>query len=593
MALANPIIRKIADNELSLNNFEKEINVNKDKSDNKIINDYPTVYIHTWKNQGNYEVYVGESNNIFERTREHYRNCEIEGNWQSNLLKNDAELYVIGHEHFNKSLTLDIENKLIHYLTGVESVKKIHNSRGNPQNQYYPSNEFAAIFSKIWQNLRKCNEIIFPSESEVIDSAIFKSSPLHKLTSAQQSAKNMIVSKIMETLLLNKRGQLIFVEGEAGTGKTVLNSSIFYELCYITDNLVESCLEERINKKLNCCLLINHKEQENVYRQIFKKLCIDGNKELVYSPTSFINRYNIDEPIDVAFVDEAHLLLTQGKQSYTGKNQLQDILDRAKVTIIMFDPNQILTTEQYWEYELLEKYKNKAKNNNGYILLKEQLRIKANMEVIKWIDNFSKNGLVTKLTKNIGSYDIKVFDTPKLLENAIKDKAKNMNTKLSRLVATYDWPYDNRKTNDGKYWEVTIDNWHKPWNYQIERTFNKNEKQKIKDICWAEQGHTIDEIGSTFTIQGFDLNYVGLIIGPSVKYINNKIVFCPDCSCNAKATRNRTLSNGTHRKFGEQLLKNELRILMTRGINGLYIYAYDEELRKHLKKCVGARYIYK
>ncbi len=64
-----------------------------------------------------------------------------------------------------------------------------------------------------------------------------------------------------------------------------------------------------------------------------------------------------EEPVDIAFIDEGHLLLTQGKQSYTGKNQLQDIIDRAKVTVVMFDANQVLTTEQYWEYQDLEHYR--------------------------------------------------------------------------------------------------------------------------------------------------------------------------------------------------------------------------------------------
>ena len=40
----------------------------------------------------------------------------------------------------------------------------------------------------------------------------------------------MIIEKIHNALKNDERGQLIFVEGEAGTGKTVLNSSSFYEL---------------------------------------------------------------------------------------------------------------------------------------------------------------------------------------------------------------------------------------------------------------------------------------------------------------------------------------------------------------------------
>ncbi len=589
MELANPIIKKIEDSELGLNKFELEINACKNKNEKKVIKDYPTVYIHTWKRKEVYEVYIGESNDIFERTREHYRNRKVQGKWQKNLRLKDTDLYVIGHEHFNKSLTLDVENRLMHYLTGVENVRKVHNARGNPQNQYYTSNEFDQIFHKIWLKLGGYNNELFPLESKIIDSAIFKASPLHKLTKKQQAVKELIVSKVIESSLTNKTGQLIFVEGEAGTGKTVLNSSTFYELCCMSETSVENDINP-ITKPLKCCLIVNHKEQRSVYRQIFKKLCIE-NGDLVYSPTTFIHKYDVNHPIDVVFVDEAHLLLTQGKQSYTGKNQLQDILNRAKVTIIMFDTNQILTAEQYWEYKLLEKYRKMAQDNNNHIVLTEQLRIHANDKVIKWIDDFTKKGIVNKLPKKLGNYDIEIFDTPKLLENKIKEKAKNKNSKLSRLVATYDWKYSSSHTNNGKPWEVTIDKWHRSWNYEVAKNFSRNENKGIKDKSWAEQDHTINEVGSIFTIQGFDLNYVGVIIGPSVKYRNNKIIYCPEFSCHEKAVQNRKLSDGTYKNFGELLIRNQLRILMTRGVNGLYIYACDEGLREHLKKCAEKRYV--
>ena len=78
--------------------------------------------------------------------------------------------------------------------------------------------------------------------------------------------------------------------------------------------------------------------------------------KVVSKPTTFINNHSENDPIDVTFVDEAHLLLTQGKQSYRGENQLRDIIDRARVTVVMFDENQILTTEQFWESQILEKY---------------------------------------------------------------------------------------------------------------------------------------------------------------------------------------------------------------------------------------------
>lgn len=120
-----------------------------------------------------------------------------------------------------------------------------------------------------------------------------------------------------------------------------------------------------------------------------------------------------------------------------------------------------------------------------------------------------------------------------------------------------------------------------PWNSQLK--VNKREKS----LSWPEQSQTIDEVGSTFTVQGFDLNYAGVIIGPSVKFRDGKIIFDGSESYNQKATRNRTLSDNTKAKFTEELLKNELNVLLTRGVNGLYIYAVDEALQNELKRAAN------
>ena len=103
-------------------------------------------------------------------------------------------------------------------------------------------------------------------------------------------------------------------------------------------------------------------------------------------------------------------------------------------------------------------------------------------------------------------------------------------------------------------------------------------------MSWAEQPHTINEAGSTYTVQGFDLNYVGVVIGPSVKYRNGKIVFDKDESENKKAKQRRTLKDGSKEYLSYFLLKNELNVLLTRGIHGLYLYAVDKQLQEALLK---------
>lgn len=577
--VANPIIRKIEDTQDALDFFESVTLPAEDEKTQEIIMNFPTVYIHNWQESGDFEVYVGETNDIFRRTREHYGAASDKKAWQNKLLGKDASLFIIGHEHFNKSLTLDIENRLMHYMMSIERVKHVHNGRGNPQSSYYPVEELDVIFRKIWRGLRRENKELFPTESSIKDSAIYKASPLHKLTKEQENARDLIIQKVKRALEKDETKQLIFIEGEAGTGKTVLNSSTFYELY---------CRAEEEEKALDCHLLVNHDEQIRVYEQIAEKLGLTekyGN--VVSKPTSFINNHTEDNPVDVVFVDEAHLLLTQGKQSYQGQNQLQDIIERSRVTVVMFDENQILTTEQFWEAQILEQYRDLAKDSDNYVVLEKQLRMQADPETMDWIDSFTKDGVLKKIPVSSSGYSIRVFDNPELLDKEIRKRASESDSSLSRVIATYDWEYSSiHKPEERlmKYWEVLIGKWHKPWNRELEAELSKKDKKAIKSLAWAEQPQTIDEVGSTFTIQGFDLNYAGVILGPSVKYRNGEIVFDPSASHNDKATRNRTLSDGTKKKFGEMLIQHEVRVLMTRGVNGMYIYACDLELQAELIK---------
>lgn len=579
--IAKPIIKQIKDNREALDFFENILLPAEDEKTQEIIVNFPTVYIHNWQDSGDFEVYVGESNDIFKRTRQHYDAAVDKSKWQRKLMEKDARLFIIGHEHFNKSLTMDIENRLMHYMMSAERVKHVHNLRDNPQTSYYPVEELDEIFGRIWRELRKENKELFPTESAIKDSAIYKASPLHKLTKEQKDARELILQKVSKALENGETRQLIFIDGEAGTGKTVLNSSTFYELY---------CQAEEEEKTLKCYLLVNHDEQITVYEQIAEKLGLTAKYgKVVSKPTTFINNHSEDDLVDVVFVDEAHLLLTQGKQSYHGENQLKDIIARARVTVVMFDENQILTTEQFWEAQILEHYRNQAKAAGNHIVLDKQLRMQADPVTMDWIDSFTKKGQLKEIPHTVDGYQIKVFDDPEMLDLEIQKKAKEKDSALSRVLATYDWEYSQkRKPNDRlrAYWEVVIGKWHKPWNRELAAELSRKEKRKISGLAWAEQPQTINEVGSTFTIQGFDLNYAGVILGPSVKYRNGKIIFAPSESHNNKAIRNRTLSDGTKQKFGEMLIQHEVRVLMTRGVNGMYIYACDPELRAALLKAV-------
>lgn len=563
---------KIENIQYSLENLNNSVQKWQTSIDGKYLLRYPTVYIiNDKKHENNFEVYVGETADIRNRTRQHLNvDTKLKPFWEDFSTSSNSSMYVIGHEMFNKSLTLDIENRLMQYLLSVDNISRVHNSRTNQQNEYYTSEKLDEIFSDIWGTLNKKNKVLFPIESIIKDSAIFKASPFHKLTQEQINAKEEILNKIKESIILDEEGQLLIVEGEAGSGKTVLMSTLLYELKKYNLNL---------DKDLDIHLLVNHNEHVTIYNQIATKLGITNKKKnIINKPTSFINSHSPDEKVDVVIVDEAHLLLTQGKQSYRGKNHLQDLLERAKVVVIVFDIKQILTTEQIWDVEKLNDYFECAKNKNNHVTLKNQMRINSDEKTVKWIRNLIDNKKINDIPRDKKGYDIKIFDSPEELESCIREKAQNTDSGISRMLATFDWQYNNKPPENEDFWRVKVGNWSMPWNYQIKVS------RKQKNLPWVEQDQTIDEIGSTYTIQGLDLNYAGVIIGPSVKYRNGEIVFDEKSSANKKATRRRTLEDGSKQHFSQMLLKNELNVLLTRGVNGLYIYAVDEQLREALKK---------
>ena len=82
---AGLVIKKIEDNSLSLKNLEQEVLSADTEAEQNILFNFPTVYIHNWKDTDKYEVYVGETNDILSRTRQHYQQIGEDGAWQNSL----------------------------------------------------------------------------------------------------------------------------------------------------------------------------------------------------------------------------------------------------------------------------------------------------------------------------------------------------------------------------------------------------------------------------------------------------------------------------------------------------------------------------
>lgn len=624
-----PIMYKAQEVSGYLDSLADDIKATIGKDADLLLN-HPAVYVHVWRNKedimnGTWSIYVGETNDIVSRTKEHWAEAKVpvskrkSGNWQYHMIEDVDDkgkqiiptVYFFGHKLFHKSLTLDIENKLIDFCLAMETAHT-HNGRSNAQGYYSGDDNFDDIFSMIWRMLRKDNRDLFLSSASIQKSAIYKASPNHKLTDDQKEAKQLIIDRTVDAILTGKTNQLVFVEGEAGTGKTVLTSNAFYGI-----------MENELLKSLGVSsyLLINHDEQRALYKNMARKL--GYSEKIVQAPTAFLKNHSVlnstgdkylpdtSRIVDLVFVDEAHLLWNQTNQAFDSKftdPQLDEIMKRARVTVIMFDENQILHKGQISTMDYMVKKRDLAKAQGpdpaadecNYIQLVNQLRMNCATETLEWVDAFSKMLEIKDLTLNAKSqdemgYEVKIFDSPVALHDAIKAKAFKDETQLSRIIASYDWKYIDKKPAPApqKYWQVDYEGWTLPWNEQIyhvdlQPTLKNRQKRRYDALDWAEKDYSINEAGSTFTIQGFDLAFAGVILGPSIRYnkVKNKVWFDEKERAWDKMTGNRTLQDGTIVNVTDVISQHELRVLMTRGTKGLYIFACDKDLREKLKEAI-------
>jgi DUF2075 family protein len=231
---------------------------------------------------------------------------------------------------------------------------------------------------------------------------------------------------------------------------------------------------------------------------------------------------------------------------------------------MVYDEDQVLKLKSLWQEMTLENLISKSAHTECYEL-SNQFRMQANDQVIEWINQFRQKQLLPLPADE--KYEFKIFKSLKEMHEAIKKK--NELYGLSRVVSTFD--YLHKK--DGGIYYIKEDNgsYQIPWNITDSK------------YTWAEKESTVNEVGSIYTIQGFDLNYVGVILGPSITYDEQKdqlVVYIEAYKDIGAFTGIEGIENVEAAK--ERIILNSVNILMKRGIKGLYLYASDEALRNRL-----------
>nr|WP_251139021.1 DUF2075 domain-containing protein [Exiguobacterium sp. s142] len=514
---------------------------------------YPVIYILN----GQKEAYIGETVHFQKRMKQHLKLKQAER-------KNVDQINLVKHETFNRSATFHLETKLINYFLGDEKYTLQNKSKiasdftHNYHNKSFYDDE---LFPELWRALHK-KGLVENDLHAIENKDIFKLSPFKELSLEQIELKERVLefceTRIDKTKLEDTYGDLYVIEGEAGVGKSVVLSSIF--------NTIQARTNEAGSKlyQTENYLVVNHEEMLKTYKGIAKQV-----KHLkaghFAKPTPLLNKLK-DKKVDIILVDEAHLLLTKSDayNNFRGDNHLEELMKVAKVVIVIFDQHQVLKLKSKWNQGLLESFKQKAKHAETYQLT-NQFRMQASEEVIDWINAFKDKRIQAFPESN--DYELRVFDTLEQMHQLIMQRDKEHG--LSRVVSTFD--YLHKKDGDTYYVYESNGEYKLPWNTTGGKT------------TWAEKSETIAEAGSIYTIQGFDLNYVGVVLGPSVTYDHTEDFLVIDTNLYKDTGAYAGIDGIDNVELAkEQIVLNSINILMKRGVQGLYLYASDEALRQKL-----------
>lgn len=547
--------------------------------------DWPVVY--TLSNEK--LIYVGETLNATSRLTQHLKTEN----------KQDLErVQIILNPKFNKSACLDLESQLIKLFAADGSHRVLNANSGITDANYFERDSYRESFNDLYELLVRDGLLTRPVP-EIVNSNLFKFSPFKALTTEQAVIVSAITERIIQQVQGGAGAQLI-VQGDPGTGKTIV---AIYLIKLLKDIALMSADE-----------LI---EQESVFADLFTRESAEAIRNLkiglvvpqqalrktlqtVFAQTPGLDKSMVFTPFEVAdsngdfdllIVDEAHRLGQRANQSSAMQNkkftelniklfgsddpsitQLDWIEKKSKLQLLLLDTAQAVRPADL-PLETTAELVSRAASSNSLYPLTSQMRVTGGKEYLEFVRALFTGAPLPRADFN--GYDLRFYENAAEMRKDIL--ALNEEHGLARLLAGFAWPWASKR--DNKAIDIRLDGMDLQWNQTA--------------VDWVNSDTSVEEVGSIHTIQGYDLNYAGVIIGNDLGYdpASKQFVFNRENYHDVKGRENNAARGIVY--SDEDILQwvlNIYRVLLTRGIKGTFVYVCDPALRKLLQERLAKKF---
>lgn len=214
--------------------------------------------------------------------------------------------------------------------------------------------------------------------------------------------------------------------------------------------------------------------------------------------------------------------------------------------------------------------------------LKSQFRCNGSDNYLDWLDEVLYNDSANiSASFDRDEYEFDIFDNPHDLYEKIKslNKPETHPKQISRIAAGYCWKWSTELDSNGDLKkDVVIGDFAMPWetNNVRARGIYRSLYASSADT-WAIEPEGVNQVGCIFSIQGFEIDYIGVILGYDIKYDKEN-----DCLIGVEGN-NRAVTSNDNRIYTRHI-RNAYRVLMSRGKKGCFIYSIDPNVSAFIKR---------
>lgn len=416
------------------------------------------------------------------------------------------------------------------------------------------------IFNRFMQSPVRPSRKLLEEVSKIVD----RNESVFSLLNEQLVAKNVIMSKVRQA---NKKAlkSVIVVHGGPGTGKTVIALNVLADLARKYKSVFYGC-------------------KSKPFRESLQTLVGRNSRILFSNLTRFLPSKVAETSIDVVLIDEAHRISKVSNSQYTRHQdrtdmpQIDQIIRCAKTAVFFIDDNQIVRSQEVGSSALIKQAAKRFERSYEEVQLVSQFRCAGSDNYLDWIEYIlGYKEQPVDLSKD-ERFEFRIFSDPNELYKVIKThELKKPNS--ARLVAGYCWPWSKELSADGSLIKDVVISEHQfamPW--EAQGNYSTALEHGIpKWFQWAYKTGGVEQVGCIYTAQGFEFDYIGVIVGGDLKYDKEKDCLIADMS----ETRDPTLRRDP--EHFDNYVKNIYRVLMTRGMKGCYVYFVNKDTERFFK----------